>query len=185
MAEVYNGMKYGDLERPSIRDVIDALQGLIPDQSRLFVVVDALDECLPTHRTTFLSEIFKLQAKHHINLLATSNFDHEIAMLFDNATSLEIRTDHDDLRLYLGHLIDQGPYMNSFVSNRPDLRKEAITSIVKNSGGRSDLSYHLHLHFSILLIYSQISFGPVSSPIAQWEEVPRDGPKGSFAPGVT
>jgi hypothetical protein len=85
--------------RPSHEEISSTLRSVVAKYSRVFIVVDALDECQASNscRTRFLSEIFSLQA----NLFATSRINGEIAKIFSKATSLEIRARDDDVRIYL------------------------------------------------------------------------------------
>ncbi|KAF4215380.1 hypothetical protein CNMCM5878_008086 [Aspergillus fumigatiaffinis] len=73
------------------------------EYSRVFILVDALDECRESEncRRKFLSEIFSLQARCGINIFATSRMNGEIEKLFTNAISLEIRATDHDLEIYL------------------------------------------------------------------------------------
>lgn len=61
--------------RPSFDEILQALQSVAVRCSRVFLVVDALDECQASDgcRMRFLSALFNLQAKHGSNILATSD----------------------------------------------------------------------------------------------------------------
>ncbi|KAI3320964.1 hypothetical protein HD806DRAFT_537622 [Xylariaceae sp. AK1471] len=72
--------------RPSLDEILTALQSVAALYSRVFIVVDALDECQVSDgcRMIFLSKIFSLQAKCGPNIFATSRFipeylDHQIS----------------------------------------------------------------------------------------------------------
>ena len=58
--------------------------------SRVFIVVDALDEYQVTDgcRMRLLSEIFSLQAKARMNIFATSRFIQEIEAKFEKSIRL-------------------------------------------------------------------------------------------------
>jgi hypothetical protein len=60
--------------RPSIDEVSRALQSVAAIYSRVFIIVDALDECQASDgcRARFLTEIFSLQTKTGANLFTTS-----------------------------------------------------------------------------------------------------------------
>ncbi|OBT75334.1 hypothetical protein VF21_04711 [Pseudogymnoascus sp. 05NY08] len=102
--------------------------------SRVFITVDALDECQVSDigRTKFLEAILNLQAecKTRINIFATSRFIPEIRERFTNAIQREIVAHPDDVRRYLdGHI--QG--LPRCVRQNPDLQdeiKERITNAV-------------------------------------------------------
>jgi hypothetical protein len=77
--------------------------------SRVFIVVDALDECQASNncRSIFLSEIFNLQVKYGVNIFATSRFIPDITEKFNGSKSLEIRAHNGDILKYLDGRISQ------------------------------------------------------------------------------
>jgi hypothetical protein len=120
--------------RPSPDEISRSLQSVVTTYSRVFIVIDALDECQVSHscRTTFLSEMFSLQAKCGANLFATSRFIPEITGKFQRSISLEIRASDHDVRRYLdGHM----SHLPSFIERSPDLQEEVKTKIVKAVDG--------------------------------------------------
>ena len=120
--------------RPSIDELSRALQSVAALYSRVFIIVDALDECQVTNgcRARFLTEIFNLQTKTGVNLFATSRFIPEITEMFKGSTSLEIRASEEDVRRYLeGHMSK----LPTFVRNSSDLQEEVKAGIVKAVDG--------------------------------------------------
>lgn len=89
--------------RPSFDEISRALQLIAAMYSRVFVVVDALDECQISDgcRARFLSEMFNLQATCGVNLFATSRFIPEVVRKFGGCMSLEIRARKGDIEIYL------------------------------------------------------------------------------------
>lgn len=102
--------------------------------SRVFFVIDALDECQISHdcRKRFLPELFSLQAKCGVNIFATSRFIPEITENFKGCISLEIRASDYDVEGYVDGHISSLP---SFVGRSSDLQKEVKTEIVKAVDG--------------------------------------------------
>ena len=93
--------------RPSLNEISRSLQVVTTIHSRVFIIVDALDECQASNscRPKFLSSIFDLQAKTGANLFATSRFIPEITEKFNNSMHLEIRASNQDVQKYLnGHM---------------------------------------------------------------------------------
>lgn len=124
----------GRRTKPSFDEISRVLQSVSTTYSRLFIVVDALDECQITDgcRTRFLAEIFSLQAKTGANIFATSRFDPEITQMFKESMSLEIRARDEDVQRYLaGHMIR----LPSFVSSSPDLQNKIKLAISKAVDG--------------------------------------------------
>ncbi|KAK2666763.1 Nucleoside phosphorylase superfamily [Fusarium oxysporum f. sp. vasinfectum] len=100
--------------RPPLEEILTALLSLTKLFSRVFVLVDALDECRVTDdtRSRFLGGVFELQATSKINILATSRPIAEILGNFENKMSLEIRAADKDIRLFVTCNIS---YLPSFI----------------------------------------------------------------------
>jgi Cdc6-like AAA superfamily ATPase len=89
--------------KPVLDEICKVLQSVIIAYSRVFIIVDALDECqISGNCQQFLSEIFRLQAIAQVNIFATSRFIPEITDYFTGGLVLEIRANEDDIRKYLG-----------------------------------------------------------------------------------
>lgn len=120
--------------RPLFDELSRALQLVAAMYSRVFIIVDALDECQASDgcRARFLSEIFALQAKTGANLFATSRHISNIEKEFEGSTLLEIRASEEDVRRYLDGQVLQLP---GFVSRSPELQEEIKAAIVKAVDG--------------------------------------------------
>ena len=120
--------------RPLFDEISRALESVAAMYSRVFIVIDALDECQVSDgcRTRFLLEIFNLQAKCGISFFATSRFIPEIIENFKGSMSLKIRASEEDVRKYLDSHISNLPL---FVSRCPDLQEEIKSEIVKAVDG--------------------------------------------------
>jgi Cdc6-like AAA superfamily ATPase len=132
--------------RPSSDEISIVLQSTAGSYSRVFIIVDALDECQVSDacRTKLLSEIFSLQAKHGANLFTTSRFIPEITEKFQSSISLEIRASIEDVRRYLDGCMSQLP---EFVRCNHDLQEEIKVEIVKAVDGMyvaTSLQYERH-----------------------------------------
>lgn len=120
--------------RPSIDELLRALQSVAAIYSRVFIVVDALDECQASSgcRARFLSDIFTLQARTGVNLFATSRHILNIEKEFEGSTLLEIRASEEDVRRYLdGHVLQ----LPKFVTRSLELQEEIKAAIVKAVDG--------------------------------------------------
>jgi hypothetical protein len=67
--------------------------------SRVFIIINALDECQMTNRcrTRLLTEIFLAQAKSSANVFTTLRFLPEVTERFKESISLEIRASEEDV----------------------------------------------------------------------------------------
>jgi hypothetical protein len=120
--------------RPSLDELSRSLQAVTTLYSRVFLIVDALDECQMSDgcRQRFLSGLFNLQAKCGVNLFATSRPISSIEKEFKGNTMLEIRASEEDVRRYLeGHMFR----LPGFVVRSLELQEEIKTRIVKAVDG--------------------------------------------------
>ncbi|KAF2190054.1 hypothetical protein K469DRAFT_759451 [Zopfia rhizophila CBS 207.26] len=108
--------------RPSFYEISRTLQSVTAIYSRVFIIVDALDECQVSDgcRMRFLSEIFKLQSKCEASIFATSRLIPEITENFEACTSLEIRASKEDIKRYLEGNIEQ---LQFFHQEKPTITK--------------------------------------------------------------
>lgn len=116
--------------RPTVEELSKALDSLVQqgDFSKVFVVIDALDECDMLNRSCskLLDTMFALQASCNVNLFATSRFIPEITERFQELPTLEIRASKEDVTRYLR---DNLSILPSFVSRNQDLQDEISTTI--------------------------------------------------------
>ncbi|KAG7289878.1 hypothetical protein NEMBOFW57_006255 [Staphylotrichum longicolle] len=128
--------KHKGRARPSLDELSRVLQAVADLFSRIFIVVDALDECQLSDgsRSKLLTELFALQSKTGANIFATSRFILDVTERFKNNVSLEIRAHPGDVQRYIeGNMA----HMPLCVTRSPDLHKEVITKIVQAVDGMS------------------------------------------------
>ncbi|MCJ1284853.1 hypothetical protein MMC26_004190 [Xylographa opegraphella] len=120
--------------RPSVDDISAVLQSVAAEYSRVFIVIDALDECQVNNGclAKLLSHISNLQSKCRVNFFATSRFIPDITERFQRDVRLEIRANKQDVQRYVEGHIDELP---RFVRRDPDLQQEISSEIVKAVDG--------------------------------------------------
>jgi len=87
--------------RPSLAEISKALAVVTASYSRIFIIVDALDEPADDSRRMLLSKIFDLQRNCKASLFATSRFITEIEDRFKGSIVKEIRAASEDIHRYL------------------------------------------------------------------------------------
>ena len=120
--------------RPSLDEISETLQSVTLLYSRVFIIVDALDECQISDgcRQRFLAALFDLHAKCGANLFATSRPIPSIEIEFQGNSKLEIRAREEDVQRYLdGHMFR----LPGFVARNSKLQEEIKTDIVKAVDG--------------------------------------------------
>ena len=120
--------------QPSVDELSKALHSVATINSRVFIFVDALDECQVSDgcRTRFLTELFNLQAKRGTNIFATSRFIPDIMAQFNGSVTLEIRASYEDVERYLEGHMGQLP---CFVQKNTHLQEEVKTGILEAVDG--------------------------------------------------
>jgi hypothetical protein len=123
-----------DKTRPSFEEISQTLHSVISVFSRVFILIDALDECQASDgcRTRFLDEIFALQTKYGANVFATSRFIPEITERFATSITLEISASEEDVYRYLDGQMFRLP---AFVNRSPKLQDEIKTCIMLSVEG--------------------------------------------------
>ena len=113
--------------RPSIKEVVSVFCSIVSSLSKLYLAVDALDECASTERRRLVGELFKLQAQNQLNIFATSRDLPEIKAQFVGCTALEIRASKEDVRRYLENCMRELPRC---VVQHADLQSKITTQIL-------------------------------------------------------
>jgi Cdc6-like AAA superfamily ATPase len=115
--------------RPSSDEISQALQSVVSEYTRAFIIIDALDECQDSggNRKRFLAGLFGLQVKTGACLLASSRFIPSIEKEFEgSSTRMEIRASDHDLKRYIDESL---PRLPAFVLRSPDLQREVENAI--------------------------------------------------------
>lgn len=120
--------------RPSLDELVEAFDMTALKFNKIFFVIDALDECHMAHgsRDMLLDEVFELQTKHTLGLLATSRDNPDIANRFTESPSLRIRANQSDIEKYLR---GQMGVLPRFVQGRPELQQQIVDEITKSVDG--------------------------------------------------
>lgn len=89
--------------RPSIDDIAKILQSATATLSRVFFIVDALDECQMTEgcQMDLISVLFTFKDVVKANIFATSRHIDRIQNEFRGCISLEVEAKAEDIRMYL------------------------------------------------------------------------------------
>jgi hypothetical protein len=119
--------------RPSVDEMHAILSSAVADFSKVYLVIDALDEYPETKRHMLLKHLAAL--KPNINLLFTSRPHITPEMFFPNTPALEVRATEEDIRRYLDAQIQNSFRLSKHVQSRPELRQEIENKIIGNVDG--------------------------------------------------
>ncbi|KAF3216760.1 hypothetical protein TWF106_008161 [Orbilia oligospora] len=133
--------------RPLQNEVIEALRSVVALYTRVFFIVDALDECQTDDdcRKKLLEELLDLQRESGANILVTSRPIPEITGEFKKSRKLKIRAHDEDINKYLNGRMRELP---RFVAKNSDLKERIIKSI---SGSVDGMFLLARLHMDSLI----------------------------------
>ncbi|ERF69237.1 hypothetical protein EPUS_09501 [Endocarpon pusillum Z07020] len=114
--------------------------------AKVFIVIDALDECTDDVRGELLSELFELQTKSNIDVsfLATTRYMKNILEQFEDCTELEILANEPDIGQSLG---SQMRRLAPCVARNAELQELIKTRVISAAEGMFLLA---QLHFDSL-----------------------------------
>jgi Cdc6-like AAA superfamily ATPase len=120
--------------RPSIDEISAVLRSVAAQYLRVFVVIDALDECQGNSncREKLLSEISVLQTKYGVNFFATSRSIPDTTQRFDRDLRIEISAEKQDVERYVNSHIHELPLV---VRNDPEIQQEIVFGIANSIDG--------------------------------------------------
>ncbi|KAJ7577172.1 hypothetical protein C8J56DRAFT_764104, partial [Mycena floridula] len=133
--------------RPTIPELMDALRQKAQSYSRVYIVVDALDECSDRAQNLFIST--KPDAGLHslsdtIWLLITSRNILSISQALEDRTHLDIQAQHQDLQTYIKGPILGDNRLKRLIKGDAVLETETINEIITKAAGKF-LQAQLHL----------------------------------------
>ncbi|KAJ7088301.1 hypothetical protein C8R44DRAFT_861679 [Mycena epipterygia] len=118
--------------RPSLAEAHTVLCSAIGEYSKIFILVDALDEYPEAQRGILLRDLSRLGC--NVKLLVTSRPHITIGHVL-SFKRLEIRARDVDIRNYLEGQIMKSPRLSKNIQISPDLREAMEARIVQRSGG--------------------------------------------------
>jgi len=118
--------------RPSANDISTVLKTVAVDYSRIFILVDALDECRVDDncQANLLSELSNFQTQCRVNVFATSRFIPDITEKFAQDLRLEIRANKQDVQRYVeGHMNELPRFVRRDRNLQEEISSEIVTAI--------------------------------------------------------
>jgi hypothetical protein len=121
--------------RPTLSDLSSLLQSEIHRHSKVFILIDALDECSRKNgtRDNLLSEIRKLQPFTY--LLVTSRHISATEHGVEETGYLEICAHNEDIKQYIKHRVTNEPQLAHHVEKDPTLEDKIINTLAEKAQG--------------------------------------------------
>ena len=124
----------------SSTEVFSTLQSVLKDYSKVYVVVDALDECMDEKgtRPQLLERLHSLQSEADLRLMITSRFTTEVEKEFGQVPKLEVRASDEDVKRFVAGQIYRLP---KCIRRDEDLQSSVRDKIADAADGM--LVYHI------------------------------------------
>lgn len=121
--------------RPLLNEYLQLLRAIIKDFSRVYIIIDGLDECSETNstRSNFLAGINDIRPQ--ICTFVTSRYLPSIERELPGATRLQVEANDEDIRKYLIQRLQNGEFLKRHLEKDPSLRKSIIEIIVSKARG--------------------------------------------------
>jgi hypothetical protein len=127
---------------PSLEDLTEALRMEVGRYSRVFVIVDALDELDELHRIKVIRSL-----SNAIHLMVTSRPLPPIEAISRGANSMHISASGHDVRAYIQHRIQQDPRLMLLTGERGELQQSIVDKISGNVQGMFVHSFYYDSSF--------------------------------------
>ena len=121
MEELYaSAVTKGSLSRPRLEDISKVLKVEVDRYAKVYVVIDALDECEPAYRLRLLTELKAFQPK--VKLMVTSRFFDAFGADMGIDTDVEIRASDDDIKRFVQERVSTTPRLGRWIAADPSLQ---------------------------------------------------------------
>ena len=124
---------------PTLTEYLDLLRLLAKECSKVYIVIDALDECVKEGGKPIWSELIKKlqESMVDLNLLYTSR-DIGIpvtAEIFTNLIVIPIRATETDIKTYAREQVQSKDNLLQFCQQDPTLLEKTLQAVVSNADG--------------------------------------------------
>ncbi|KAJ7152700.1 ankyrin repeat-containing domain protein [Mycena crocata] len=118
--------------RPTINDILTQLSFTTAEYSKVYVVIDALDEYPEEERSLLLGSVATIEPRVHLMLTSRP---HIIIPDFLPSVQVEIHATEDDIRSYVESRIQKSFRLTKHITSRPDLKEEIEKKVVQSVDG--------------------------------------------------
>lgn len=120
--------------RPLRDEIVSALTQVCSALTRVYIVVDALDECSEQYgeRSRLIEQLRRLQTRADVQVLYTCRPITEIVEQVKADLKLEVRTSEDDIRRYVGGQLGRMP---RFIQQDAELQRSIADGVVEAAEG--------------------------------------------------
>ncbi|KAJ7591924.1 ankyrin repeat-containing domain protein [Mycena floridula] len=139
---IHNCYKAVPPQPRTLHDFTTALEAQIQLYSRVYLVIDALDESSSETRDILISTVHRLAESGHLHVLVTSR--QTIGDEFANDSQIHIWANNGDIRRYITQRIRDGKELQKVVNGDETLQDEIVNKVTEKADGMF-LLVRLHL----------------------------------------
>ncbi|KAJ7302178.1 hypothetical protein DFH08DRAFT_669087, partial [Mycena albidolilacea] len=119
---------------PSLEEVVHILSSSIKEFSKVFIIVDAMDEYPEFQREILLQQLAAMG--NNVNLMITSRpHVSPESSSFPDLETLDIQAAPEDIQAYINAQIKLSPRLSKHIQKEPVLREEILTKISDTANG--------------------------------------------------
>jgi hypothetical protein len=116
-------------------EYINLLQSLTKDLSTVYVVVDALDECVDKTGSPIWAKLIRTlkNSVPNLRLLYSSRQIEDIADVLAGSALIEVEAGDDDIRSYVRAQVRSRPYLADFCMRDAELQEKIVEAVLSGS----------------------------------------------------
>jgi hypothetical protein len=116
---------------PSLEKLLDLFSSCLKEFSKVFIIVDAMDEYPEFQREILLKQLAAMGS--NVNLMITSRPNISAGPELPNVETLEIVPMPEDIQKFVNAQIDSSPRLSKHVQTQPKLREDIHSKISSES----------------------------------------------------
>ncbi|KAK7052724.1 ANK-REP-region domain-containing protein [Favolaschia claudopus] len=124
--------------QPTLADVLRLLKIVLLEYSRIYVVIDALDEYFnitDEHRAIFIQNVVEIIKQFPIHLMITTRPNNMSQSRFSNLQLVPITAEKADITRYIQNQFNHSDNLCQLLENRPELKVDIQLAIVQDVDG--------------------------------------------------
>jgi hypothetical protein len=114
---------------PSLEEVVSVLRSSITELSKVFIIIDAMDEYPEVQRHTLLKHLAKMGSKVNSMITSRPNISPE-CFSFQNLKTLDIYAMSEDIQAYIDAQVNLSPRLSEYIEEKPELRDDIHAKII-------------------------------------------------------
>jgi hypothetical protein len=118
---------------PSLDEAFDILRFAVAQHSKVYIIVDAIDEYPEAQRRILLQYLAMMGSTVGVMITSRPHITADVSL--PNLGALEIRATEEDIRRYVDAQIEISPRLSKHVQIRPELRKDIHSKITDTVDG--------------------------------------------------